>query len=131
MRLLLVRHAEAAPGDPDELRGLTDKGRRQAQELGARLADRGVDASVILTSPLIRARQTADALGAALGTDVEVDERLAPGATPDGVREAVDGRGETVVAVGHQPDCSSIATILGGEPVEHFPPAGLADLDLQ
>ncbi len=110
MRVLLVRHAEAAPGDPDELRELTDTGRRQAGALGAELAAQGVQPAVILTSPLVRARQTAQALGEALGADVEIDERLAPGATPDSVREAVDGRGDTVVTVGHQPECSWIAT---------------------
>jgi phosphohistidine phosphatase len=130
MRLLLVRHAEAAPGNPDELRELTDKGRRQAEGLGADLAAEGVQAAVILTSPLIRARQTAEALGRALGADVEVDERLAPGASPDSVREAVDGRGDTVVTVGHEPDCSWIAAALGGKPADGFAPAEVAVLEL-
>jgi phosphohistidine phosphatase len=130
MRLLLARHAEAAPGNPDELRELTGKGRRQAQELGAALAAQGVEPAVILTSPLIRARQTAEPLGQALGADVEVDERLAPGATPDGVREAIDGRGDTVVAVGHEPDCSWIAAVLGDKPAEGFAPAEVAVLEL-
>ena len=128
MRLLLVRHAEAAPGKPDELRELTGKGRQQAAELGERLA--AEDVAVILTSPLIRARQTAEALGAAIGADVEIDERLAPGATPDGVREAVDGRGDTVVTVGHEPDCSHIAAVLGDRPAEGFAPAEVAVLEL-
>ena len=128
MRLLLVRHAEAAPGDPDELRELTGNGRRQAAELGERLA--AEDVAVILTSPLIRARQTAEALGDAVGADVEIDERLAPGATPDGVREAVSGRGDTVVAVGHEPDCSWIAAVLGDRPAEGFAPAEAAVLEL-
>ncbi len=130
MQLLLVRHAEAVPGDPDELRELTDNGRSQAEALGAELAAQGVQPALILTSPLIRARQTAAALGEALGADIEIDERLAPGATPDGIREAVDGRGDTVVAVGHEPDCSWIAAVLGDKPAEGFPPAGVAVLEL-
>ena len=69
---------------------------------------------MILTSPLTRARQTAEALGAVLGADVEIDERLAPGATPDGVREAVDQRGETVVAVSHaDPIKAAVAAAMG------------------
>jgi phosphohistidine phosphatase len=131
MRLLLVRHAEAAPGKPDELRTLTEQGERQAQALGARLAAQGVQPAVILTSPLTRARQTADALSRVLGAEVEIDERLAPGATPESVREAVEQRGETVVAVGHQPDVAWIATVLGrSSSAADFPPAGLAVLDL-
>ncbi|MGZ8694817.1 MAG: SixA phosphatase family protein [Gaiellaceae bacterium] len=130
MLLLLVRHAEAAPGKPDELRVLTEQGERQAQELGAELAARDVRPAVILTSPLRRARQTADSLGETLGAAVEIDERLAPGATPDGVREAVEGRGDTVVTVGHQPDCAWIATVLGGSPVTELPPAGVVAVEL-
>jgi len=128
MRLLLARHAEAAPGNPDELRELTDNGRRQARELGERLA--ADDVALILTSPLLRARQTAEILGEALSTDVEIDERIAPGATPDGLREAVDGRGATVLTVGHEPDCSYIAAVLGDKPAEGFAPAEVAVLEL-
>ena len=128
MRLLLVRHAEAPPGNPDELRELSDKGRQQARSLGERLA--AEDVAVILTSPLLRARQTAEILSEVLGTEVEVDERLAPGATPDGVREAVDGRGDTVLTVGHEPDCSYIAAVLGDKPAEGFAPAEVAVLEL-
>src|SRR5438309_1263952 len=42
MRLYIVRHAEAAPGSPDELRALTPHGHEQARELGRRLRDEGV-----------------------------------------------------------------------------------------
>jgi phosphohistidine phosphatase len=127
MRLYLVRHAEAAPGTPDELRPLTATGRETARALGKRLREEtgGVDA--VLSSPLLRARETAEALG--LGTP-EPDERLAPGATPDDVRDAVHGRGETIVVVGHQPDCSRIAAALGGGDEPAFPPAGLAVIEL-
>src|SRR5213592_5249801 len=102
MRLFLVRHAEAAAGDPGELRPLTPGGRGTARDLGARLAAEQPDA--VLSSPLLRARETAAAIAAAAGLEAEADERLAPGATADDVRSAASGRGETVVAVGHQPD---------------------------
>ena len=128
MRLLLVRHAEAGPGQPDELRALTSQGRKQARELGKRLARERPDA--LLTSPLLRARETADAIGRAAGLTAESSDRLGPGASADDVLLAVAGRGETVVVVGHQPDCGLIAAeISGGEP-PRFPPAGLAVLEL-
>jgi phosphohistidine phosphatase len=126
MRLYLVRHAEAAPGTPDELRTLTPQGREQAQRLGERLRDDGVSPDAILSSPLLRARETATALG--LGP-TEPDERLAPGATVDDVRAAVAGRGEVVVVVGHQPDCGLVTAALTGEE-RKFPPAGVAEIDL-
>jgi phosphohistidine phosphatase len=130
MRLYLVRHAKAAPGEPDELRRLTPAGEERARELGTRLAADGVRPAVILSSPLVRARQTADELGRALGVPVETDERLAPGATPDGVREAVAGRGEIVMTVGHQPDCGVIAAELTGGPPPDVPTAGVVAVEL-
>jgi phosphohistidine phosphatase len=127
MRLVLVRHAEAASGEPDELRTLTEEGRAQARAVGARLHAEGIAPDVVLTSPLLRARETAAALG--LGTP-EPHDALRPGATADDVRDAVKGRGETVLVVGHQPDCGRIAAALGDGTEPRFPPAGVVVLDL-
>jgi phosphohistidine phosphatase len=127
MRLVIVRHAEAAPGSPDELRSLTAAGKQQARDLGRRLRAELGEPDAVLTSPLLRARETAQALG--LGNP-EPDERLAPGATADSVRGAVSGRGETVVVVAHQPDCSRIAAELGNGVEPAFPPAGTCMVDL-
>jgi phosphohistidine phosphatase len=130
VRLYLVRHAEAASGEPDDLRPLTASGRQAAHALGARLASDGAHPEAVLTSPLLRARETAGALGRALGCTAEPDERLAPGATADQVLAAVVGRGDEVVVVGHQPDCGRIAAELSGGPEPAFPPAGLVVLEL-
>ena len=127
MRLVLVRHAEAAPGEPDELRALTPQGHEQARELGRRLRAEGIEPDAVLTSPLLRARET----GAALGFgEPEALEELAPGATPDGVRAAIARRGDTVVVVGHQPDCSLITAALRGGAEPAFPPAGAQVIEL-
>lgn len=77
MELLLIRHAEPvriAPGegdggpvDPE----LTARGRDEAQRLAAWLATEDIDA--VISSPLRRARQTAEPIARALGLDVEVD----------------------------------------------------------
>ena len=127
MKLVLVRHAEAAPGDPDELRTLTPEGREQARQLGERLRTEGVAPDAVLSSPLLRARETAEGLG--FGEPEPLDE-LAPGATADGVRSAVAGRGETIVVVGHQPDCSRITAELRGGDEPAFPPAGAQIIEL-
>ena len=79
VRLYLVRHAKAAPGDPDELRPLTPEGREEARRLAERLAAERPDA--VVTSPLLRARETAEVLARACGLEAVPDERLAPGAT--------------------------------------------------
>ena len=130
MQLYLVRHADATPGDPDELRPLSDEGREQARELGERMRDDGVVPDVVLTSPLLRARETGDALARATGATSQADERLAPGATAETLREAISGRGEQVVVVGHQPDCGRIAATLSGGEEPRFPPAGMAVIEL-
>ena len=127
MRLVLIRHAEAAPGEPDELRVLTPGGREQARRLGERLRADGIVPDALLSSPLLRARETAAELGFG---DPEASDALAPGATADGVRAAAAGRGETIVVVGHQPDCSRIAAALAGGPEPTFPPAGMQVLEL-
>jgi phosphohistidine phosphatase len=131
MRLYLVRHAEAAPGDPDELRPLTQDGHRQARELAKRMLSEDAAPAVILTSPLLRARETGGELARAFDIDSIPDERLAPGASVDDVRAAVEGRGQQVVVVGHQPDCGQIAAALTGGPEPRFPAGGLVVLDLE
>ena len=130
MRLILIRHADADPGTPDELRRLNATGREQARDLGERLAASGVEPDAVLTSPLLRARETGEAVAAALGSKSEAAEALAPGATTAGVREAVAGRGETVIVIGHQPDCGRIAAELGDGVEPRFPPAGMVELEL-
>jgi phosphohistidine phosphatase len=128
MRLLIVRHGEAAPGKPDELRPLTREGREHARALGLRLRDEGFAPDAVVASPLLRARETAEALGFG---EPEVDERLAPGATPFDLREAAAARGETVVVVGHQPDCSQAVAALSGGDEPPFPPCAHALVELE
>ena len=130
MQLYLVRHAEAADGEPDELRPLTAEGRRAARALGERLAAEGIRPDVVLTSPLLRARETGAELGRPTGLEPEPDERLAPGATAEDVKAAAEGRGETVVVVGHQPDCGRIAAAFTGGEELKLPPAGIVALEL-
>ena len=84
---------------------------------------------LVVSSPLLRARETAAAIAKAAGAEVRVDERLAPGAAADDLVAAVEGAGETVVAVGHQPDCSEIALALTGTD-PGFPTAGSYELDV-
>ena len=127
VRLFLVRHAEAAPGEPDDLRRLTPSGRDTARGLGERLAAHQLDA--VITSPLLRARETGELIARASDLDAEPDERLAPGASADDLNSALEGRGETVGAVGHQPDCSEIVQALTGRDVS-LAPGELQELEL-
>ena len=72
---------------------------------------------VVVTSPLTRARQTAEPVAERLGCAMLVRDELAPGATEESLRAAVDGLAGPVAAVGHQPDCSGIMlSVTGHDP---------------
>ena len=129
MLVYLCRHAKAAPGEPDELRPLTPEGRLDARRLAEQLAAEPAPPLVVLSSPLLRARQTAGAIARATGAELRIDSRLAPGATAADLRAAVESGASPVATVGHQPDCSEIAlTLTGSDP--GFPPAGMAAIEL-
>ena len=131
MLVFLVRHAHAEKGEPDAVRPLSERGRKEASALAKQLAGHDSRPDLVLTSPLVRARQTAEAIADEAGVELHVDERLAPGATLLLVREAlqeVDG-GAPVAIVGHQPDLSEIAFELTGQD-PGFPTGGVAEIDL-
>ena len=110
MDLILWRHAEAEPGEPDLGRRLTSKGLKQAERIAAWLEPRLPDTTRILVSPAARTQQTALALGRKFRT---VDE-VAPGASAASVLAAAgwpDAR-EPVLVVGHQPTLGEIAAML-------------------
>ena len=115
MRIHLCRHAEAQSGEPDELRELTRAGRDGAKLLAERLASLDEPPRAVVTSPLTRARQTAETVAERLGCDVLVRDELAPGATADSLRAAVEGLAGPVAAICHQPDCSGIMLAVTGD----------------
>jgi phosphohistidine phosphatase SixA len=126
----LCRHAHAAPGEPDDARPLSTQGEAQALELAQRLAVSDAPPGLVLSSPLLRARQTAAAIARMAGAELRLDARLSPGASVDSLRAAVAAAAVPVAAVGHQPDCSEIALALtGGDP--GFPPAGMLAIELE
>jgi phosphohistidine phosphatase len=125
----LCRHAEAAPGDPDALRPLTAKGVEQAQRLAERLAREQPPPAIVLSSPMLRARQTAEAIARATGAEARADPRLAPGATVESLRELLDDVEGPVATVGHQPDCSEIVVALTGRD-PGFAPASVHAIEI-
>jgi phosphohistidine phosphatase len=101
--LWLLRHAEAADGTPDDERPLTERGVMQAQDAGQALSALGVTLDACLSSPKIRAVQTAQHACAPLGVDVTVDRRLA--GEPFDAYDLIAGLGD-VLLVGHDPSFS-------------------------
>lgn len=115
---LLLRHAKSdhPSGVPDRDRPLSDRGRRSAEAIGREITRLGAVPDTILTSPAVRARDTAAIARAAGGwpAPLEVVESLYGG----GVRSVLDalagGRGR-VLAVGHEPTWSmAVEALIGG-----------------
>ena len=114
MDLILWRHCEAEPGEPDLGRRLTSKGMKQAERMAEWLERHLPDSCRILVSPADRAQQTALALQRKSRTVSE----LGPGASVTAALAAAnwpDSR-EPVMLVGHQPTLGMIASfLLSGE----------------
>ena len=110
MDLILWRHAEAEPGEPDLGRRLTSKGLKQAERMAEWLEHRLPDTTRIVVSPADRTQQTALALGRKFRTSADV----APGASAASRLAAAgwpDAR-EPVLVVGHQPTLGEVAAFL-------------------
>jgi len=120
VQLHLLRHAHA--GDPlkwdraDADRPLSDKGRLQAERLGQFLARAGFQPDAILSSPMLRALDTARLVAAPLGLPVHVVGALAGPLDPDAVETLLHAAGDPVrpLLVGHDPDLSELAAELVG-----------------
>jgi len=108
----MLRHGDAEDGSPDAERRLTGKGERQARAAGAALAALGVSLDACLTSPRVRATDTARLACEGQDVDLQEDERLSGGSF-DPVELAL-GHGVEVLLVGHEPDFSeAIARVTG------------------
>jgi phosphohistidine phosphatase len=101
--LWLLRHAEAADGQPDDDRPLTDRGMRQAADAGLALARLGAKIDVCLSSPKLRAVQTAQLACEPLGLPVTIEPALS--GEPFDVHGLIAGLGD-VLLVGHDPSFS-------------------------
>jgi phosphohistidine phosphatase len=98
--LWLLRHADAADGFPDDERPLTERGIQQAQDAGRALERLGVNLDACLSSPKLRALQTAQLACGPLGVEVTVEPRLS--GEPFDVDDLRAGLGD-VLLVGHDP----------------------------
>ncbi|MDO9372224.1 MAG: phosphohistidine phosphatase SixA [Gammaproteobacteria bacterium] len=121
MKLILMRHAEAEPGDalhyPDDaLRPLTAEGAKTQKKVAQALQRMGVMPQRIFTSPRLRARQTAEITAQVLGLNnaLEESDALGDDCSPDSVlallRDYADK--EIILCVGHEPDLSELAGAL-------------------
>ena len=112
--IYLLRHGEAEPRNgADAARRLTEKGERQSEVAGRALAALGAEIDACLTSPKVRAADTARLACAGLGLEPEVAAELSGGSFDSTGLAA--GRGNAML-VGHEPDFSDeIARLTGAK----------------
>lgn len=118
MIVYFLRHADAEPDAARDFdRKLTPKGLEQAEKAGKFLVRFGLIPSLILASPVVRARQTAKIVSQRLGDADLVEERwLACGMSPESCLRELSAyvQNESVMLVGHEPDFSeTIAALVG------------------
>lgn len=120
MKLYVMRHGPAedfAERGRDFDRALTESGRERVRSVARALAAAGESPKVLLSSPLVRAKQTAE-LVLPTATDaktVEIEDALRPGGAAAALARQLlrDGR-RRVMVVGHEPDLSALVTELTG-----------------
>jgi phosphohistidine phosphatase len=138
--LYVIRHGIAEDRGPnwsdDGKRPLTEEGTRRMRRAAKGLIRLGVELDIVLTSPLVRARQTADIVARAFDTPppvVAVDP-LMPGATYAALLGALHthARGTRIALVGHQPSIGRIAgRLIGARRPLAFKKGAVCLIDLQ
>ncbi len=123
MEVYLLRHGEAVAREEwkgaESDRPLAKQGAARLEREAARLASLSLGVQAIITSPLVRARQTAEIVARHLRipTAVSADARLSPGFDQEKLRQVLAGRGasDILLLVGHEPDFGrTIARCIGG-----------------
>jgi phosphohistidine phosphatase len=134
--LFILRHAKSSWDDPslsDFERPLNERGKRAAPFMGKFMSDKGLEPSVILSSPAERAKQTTFLVKEASGfsSGLQFDERIYE-ASPQNLlqvaSETDDAHGSAML-VGHNPGIEGFIRLLTGH-LEPMPTAALAVIDL-
>ena len=118
MFIVLLRHGIAEERDgskPDEERELTEDGHKRMKQIARSLARLFPKAETIISSPLVRARQTAEWVSRAYDLPVKTSDALAPDSDATRFRKLLDGLSvERAILVGHEPTLSAFMLALTG-----------------
>jgi len=121
MKIYLVRHAiaenpETSGYEDDSLRPLTDKGREKMKKIAGALKDIGVNPDLIVSSPYVRASQTASILAKELKYKEEIaySDSLVPMGEPDDMIGEINEKYsvDKLMLVGHEPNLSMLMSVL-------------------
>lgn len=125
--LYVLRHGIAqphgTPGVPDSARVLTPKGEERVGRIARRLHEMDLSIEAVVTSPLPRARRTAEIVAHRLGLEdrLTTDGVLTSGSPPRVIRDWISTREEShLMVVGHNPDLTELVALLTG--VSQDPP---------
>ncbi len=135
VELYMVRHAHAGDPDawrgPDDARPLSHRGEGQAAKVAAFLERAGLRPDAVLTSPKLRATQTAAPIGDALGIQVRNEPLLSGGTDLVDLEHILVALGNpaSILIVGHDPDFSDIAKELTGAMSFEVPKAAVLRID--
>ena len=133
MKLFLLRHGKADWPNwdkPDDERPLTKEGKREMRRIAQFLAELDVTPTVILSSPLPRAWQTAELAAGALGVELREAAALRKGFTAAKFRAMLKReKGADLMLVGHDPDFSDLIRDLTGGIVK-LGKGGIARIDI-
>jgi phosphohistidine phosphatase len=136
MKLYFLRHGIAADVGPegtgDAGRPLTEEGIAAMRAEARGLRRLGVRLDVLLSSPLVRARQTAEIVARELNLQTELAETLSPGCDVKRLLDLLEAHrdAQAVMVVGHEPDFSDMAGALAGGARLRLKKGGLARVDL-
>jgi phosphohistidine phosphatase len=137
IELHLLRHAHA--GVPEEWKGddaarpLSPKGERQSDRLGRFLASAGLEPDAIISSPKLRARQTAEIVGRHLHVHVAIDDRLGGGLDLGTIAAILADAGgpQRPIVAGHDPDFSELLAELTGAAKTTMRKGAIARIDVE
>jgi len=135
--LYLVRHAKSSWKNPeleDSKRPLNTRGEQDAPEMGNRLKARGIKPDLVISSPAVRARKTAEVIAHALSYDldqIKYDWELfhANAGVLLNVLRKVPSRFDTVFMFGHNPGLTYFANQIGGLDIDNIPTSGIVAME--
>lgn len=123
MNLYLMRHTQPEPGHPDNAeRPLTEAGKQQAEDMAAWLAGHIGRVDIVIHSPFVRAVQTAQAMGKALGAHLADTRMLVPSGEPEEMWKEITRLAQAskdVLVVGHDPSLNELILWLMGCTGDH------------
>lgn len=136
-RLIICRHAKSSWNDPDQRdfdRPLNKRGKRDAPEMGQRLGGQGFKPDLIMSSPALRARNTAEYYAQQLGYPLS-RIRYNPNQYEASVSllisliQEADQAVQTLMVVGHNPESTMLANVLSGLMIDNIPTSGIVALE--